>query len=355
MFFATSYAQKHESASANRSIHDTIIVLPKGTPGGQHELLALNKNKEKNILTYKPVPLAGQKAYFGEMNDYVNDFVRQYLLAHNQTLNVVQGRSNTPFSLIDNILEKNNIPKQLKYLAVIESALNYNAVSPVGAVGPWQLMASTAKMMGLNVTRHNDDRKDWFKSTTAAAKYLTLLYSQLNDWLLVIAAYNSGPTPVQRAIDATGSHNFWTIKKYLPRETQGHVLAFIATASIFENLSKFIGLGSVPLDFNFGGEEAKADAKKTGATGKLVFTEEELKNMTIVRLSTPLSMDLMAQDLAIDVKLLHKWNPDYDLFVYNTYPSDFYSFRMPKDKFETFVKRKEFLTKKSKKIFGDMK
>jgi len=304
-----------------------------------------------NNQQYKHVPLAGEKSYFGEMNEYVNDFVRKYLELHNQTLNVVQSNDATPFSVIDNVLAKNNIPSQLKYLAVIESALNHNAVSHAGAVGPWQLMQSTARMMGLCVNRHQDDRKDWYKSTDAAARYLSLLYSQLNDWLLVIAAYNSGPTPVQRAIDKTGSHSFWDIKPYLPRETQGHVLAFIATASIFENLSKFIGLGSIPVDFQFNKEEP---IKTTGkpVVKKAAFTDDELKNMSIIRISEPLYMDLLSTELGIDKKLLARWNPDYDLFVYNTYPTPYYSLRIPKDKVDVFLSKKDFLTKKSKQIFG---
>jgi len=146
------------------------------------------------------VPLAGQKAYFGKMTEFVNGFCRTYLGAHNKTLSVVQGRSNKRFSMMENVLIKHNVPKELKYLSVIESALNNKAVSGAGAVGPWQLMEGTARNMGLTVNGSRDDRTDWFKSTTAAAKYLRTLYGQLNDWLLVVAAYNSGPVPVQRAI-----------------------------------------------------------------------------------------------------------------------------------------------------------
>ena len=114
-------------------------------------------------LTFNHVPLAGEKSYFGDKNEYVNDCVRKYMELHNRTLSSVQSNSIEPFSVIDDILDKKNLPKELKYLAVIESALNHNAVSHAGAVGPWQLMASTAKMMGLTVTRKNDDRKDWNK------------------------------------------------------------------------------------------------------------------------------------------------------------------------------------------------
>jgi len=300
---------------------------------------------------FRGVPLAGQKSYYGSMTDYVNGFVRQYLGAHNRTLSTVQDRGNKKFSLIDNILKRHDVPLELKYLAVIESALNNKAVSPVGAVGPWQLMESTARLMGLTVNGKRDDRTDWFKSTNAAARYLTTLYGQLNDWLLVVAAYNSGPTPVLRAIERTGSHSFWDIKKYLPRETQGHVLAFVATASIFEKMSKFIGPGSLPSDFRFGNEEAVAATTNTIAPPKPQFTPEELGSMAIVRISEPVSLELLSAELGMDRKLLNKWNPDYDLFVYNTYEEDFYRLRIPKEKLDGFVEKKDYLTKKSRQIF----
>ena len=312
---------------------------------------------------YSHVPLAGEKSYFGEKNEFVNDFVRKYMETNSRTLSCVQNKSATPFSVMDNVLEKKNLPKELKYLAVIESALNYKAVSHAGAVGPWQLMETTAKMMGLSVTRRNDDRTDIYKSTAAATKYLELLYSQLNDWLLVIAAYNSGPTPVQRAIERTGSHNFWDIKEYLPRETQGHVLAFIATASIFENLSKFINLGSIPVDFKFGKEEEPTPvaipakgAPAAVAVKKPLYSDEELKNMAIVRITQPLYMDFMVQELGIDKKTLSRWNPDYDQYVFSAnYPTPFYNLHLPKDKLDIFLSKKEMLGKKSKIMLAQLK
>lgn len=310
--------------------------------GDQKKLLATNAAP---AAPFKGVPLAGHKAYYGKMTDYVNGFVRQYLGAHNKTLSVVDGRSTKRFSLIENILTRYNIPRELKYLAVIESALNNKAVSPVGAVGPWQLMETTAQMMGLKVSAKRDDRTDWFKSTTAAAKYLNTLYGDLNDWLLVVAAYNSGPVPVNRAIQKTGSRNFWDIKKYLPRETQGHVLAFIATASIFENMRGFIGSGTLPDDYKFGSEEPGAVA--TVAPPKPQFTDEELRSMAIVRISDPLNLEYMADELHIDKKLLKKWNEDYDLFLYGAYPTEFYGLRIPKEKLENFIEKKQLITRRS--------
>jgi len=303
----------------------------------------------------KPVPLAGQKSYFGSMNDYVEDYTRKYATKNNRTLTVVKKRGENHFSLIDNVLQKHDIPKELKYLAVIESALNNNAISPVGAVGPWQMMASTAKLMGLTVNKKRDERKDMYKSTHAAAKYLNYLYNQLNDWLLVVAAYNSGPTPVQRAIKKTGSNNFWDIKPYLPKETQGHVLAFIATASIFENMNKFIGLGGIPEDVSFSKDAPSiSDLKAGAAKAKPAFTDEELKNMAIVRISEPVAFDLLVQDLNMDRKLLDKWNPDYELFEMNTYGGDYYGLRIPKDKLDSFIEKKEVLTKRSKQMYAQM-
>lgn len=318
---------------------------------------------------YKPVPLAGHKSYFGDMNEYMMGYCKQYMESHNQTLSAVRDRSHVQFPLIDNILKQHDIPKELKYLAVIESALNNKAVSPVGAVGPWQFMEVTGREMGLTITKGRDDRTDWHKSTVAATRYLSLLYNKLNDWLLVVAAYNSGPVPVERAIAITGSRNFWDIKKYLPRETQGHVMAFVATATIFECLGKYINLGVVPNDFKFSDDpNAYRDVKlaDNGKKGKNpeassqltmqkpVFSKEELQNMVIVRISQPLAFELLTKELEIDKKQMDRWNYDYELFVYNTYPTEYYGLRIPKDKLDAFVQKKESLEKLSKVYFDQI-
>jgi len=312
--------------------------------------LAATKDQRQKAM----VPLAGQKSYFGGMNDYMMEFVRTYLKTHNKTLSVVDNRAKSQFPMMDNVLKKNNLPHQLKYLAVIESALNNKATSPVGAVGPWQFMAETARMMGLTVSGKRDDRTDWFKSTTAAARYLNYLYAEMQDWLLVIASYNCGPVPVQRAIEKTGSRNFWVLKPYLPRETQGHVMAFVATASIFENMKKFISLGRIPDDFIMHPEMMPAKGQVKKAKPKVVFTEAELKSMSIIYFTEPMSIEVLAQELQIDQHLLEKWNPDYELFVLDLYPEKEYKFRIPKDKLDVFMDKKALLTRKSEKYFKDM-
>ena len=347
---------------------DTVITMIGSQPNSK---LASNTEVVPKVLVsaanvdsslpYRHVPLAGEYEYFGEKTDFVNDFVRKYMAQHNQTLSSVKNNSSTPFSVIDNILEEKKMPKELKYLAVIESALNHNAVSHAGAVGPCQLMSATAKMMGLTVTRKNDERRDWEKSTDAATKYLDFLYSQLNDWLLVIAAYNCGPTPVQKALAKTGSHSFWDIKEYLPRETQGHVLAFIATASIFENLGKFINLGSIPLDFNFGKQadeelEVKEIPLKAGVvsdTRKPTLTEDEIRNMVIMRINDPINPDMLAQELGLDKKSILKMNPEYESFILKKYATPYYNLHLPKEKLDAFLQKKADLTKRSKAYYAE--
>lgn len=336
-----SFSQEID-ASFYKVKSDTILIR-KGVP---KPLLAENVSKPKG---YKHVPFAIDTAYFGKKVDYITSYTEKYLKSHHKTITTVQDRSKKVFPLIDNVLDQNKIPKELKYLAVIESALNNQARSKVGAVGPWQFMSYTGKEMGLVVNKNRDDRKDWMRSTGAAAKYLIKLYEELDDWLLVVAAYNSGPRPVLRAIQKTGSTNFWDIKEFLPRETQGHVLAFIATATIYEKLGHYIGT-ELPDEISYTKPSAitkAADKPKP----KPRFTDEELKSMAIVRIAEPLYPELLSQELGLDVKLLYKWNFDYELFEYHTYSEEVYNLRIPKDKVDQFFAKKELLEKRSKQIY----
>ena len=133
------------------------------------------------------------------------------------------------FPMFEEALERHNVPLELKYLPVIESALNARAKSPVGAMGLWQFMVGTGKIYGLEVNSMVDERRDPRKASDAAARYLADLYKRYNDWHLVIAAYNCGPGNVSKAIRiANGKQNFWEIYPYLPRETRSYVPLFIA-------------------------------------------------------------------------------------------------------------------------------
>lgn len=168
------------------------------------------------------------------MNPRAVSFVNSYLKSNTEALLKVKERSSRYFRIIDGVLKKNNLPLELKYLAVIESDLKPNAISHVGALGPWQLMPTTARLLGLKVSKHVDERTHYYKSTVAVAKYLKDLYAEFGDWLLVIAAYNGGPGTVYKAIKKSGSRNFWYLQQYLPAETRGHVKRFIGAHYFFE-------------------------------------------------------------------------------------------------------------------------
>ena len=161
-------------------------------------------------------------------------FVRNYIRNNDESLLIIKHRSEIPFTIIDSVFTHYGLPLELKYLAVIESELKTSALSRVGAKGPWQLMSETAHDLGLKVNRHSDERTNYYKSTRAAAKYLIDLHKEFKDWLLVLAAYNCGPLPVERAIHRAHSRNFWVLQRYLPAESRGHVKRFIATAHYFE-------------------------------------------------------------------------------------------------------------------------
>jgi|ERR1700722_649138 membrane-bound lytic murein transglycosylase D len=168
------------------------------------------------------------------LNKNARQFVRNYIKHNRHKLFIIEKRSRTAFSISDSVFNRYQLPSQLKYLSVIESELNAKAVSHVGAVGPWQLMPATARILGLTVSRGHDERTQFGKSTKAAAKYLKDLHREFGDWLLVLAAYNCGTAAVHHAIHMAGSHNFWQLQNYLPAESRGHVKKFIATLYFFE-------------------------------------------------------------------------------------------------------------------------
>ncbi len=161
-------------------------------------------------------------------------FAKKYIKNSGNCLVSVKKRSLIPFNIIDSVFINYGLPVELKYLAVIESELKPTALSQVGARGPWQMMPATAHILGLKTTGQCDERTNYYKSTIAAARYLKDLYTEFNDWLLVLAAYNGGPGPVYKAMHESGSKNFWVLQKYLPSESRDHVKKFIATHYYFE-------------------------------------------------------------------------------------------------------------------------
>jgi membrane-bound lytic murein transglycosylase D len=145
------------------------------------------------------------------------------------------GMSQYYFPLFEQTLDQYNLPLEIKYLAIVESALNPRARSRVGATGLWQFMYTTGRMYDLQVSSYVDERSDPERSTDAAARYLSKLYELFGDWDLALAAYNSGPGNVNKAIRRSGGYeNYWNLRPFLPRETAGYVPAFLATMYLFE-------------------------------------------------------------------------------------------------------------------------
>lgn len=240
LFVAVPTAANHGQPSG-----ETIKDLAPAS--GRHKIPAVKKQ-----LITAPIPEKGMK------------FVSSYIRNNDDCLTSVKHRSEGPFAIIDSVLDHYGLPQQLKYLAVIESELKTTAVSRVGAKGPWQLMPSTAHVLGLKVNRRSDERTNYYKSTRAAAKYLRDLHREFGDWLLVLAAYNGGPRPVCRAIRKSHSRNFWVLQRYLPVESRQHVKKFIATAWYFENAGNTMNIAKTMNAGNSGNTMAIANVGNNG-------------------------------------------------------------------------------------------
>lgn len=162
-------------------------------------------------------------------------FAKDYVKKNSWGLEKLKKRSENSFNIINSVFSKHDVPLELKYMAIVESNLNTDTVcNRSGATGIWQLMPFTATELGLKITDDRDDRLNIYKSSAAAAKYLKKLYAEFDDWLLVIAAYNSGPAKVTRAINLSGYNNFWQLQNFLPEETRNHVKKFVSVMYYFE-------------------------------------------------------------------------------------------------------------------------
>ncbi|MFA6924500.1 MAG: LysM peptidoglycan-binding domain-containing protein [Bacteroidales bacterium] len=172
-------------------------------------------------------------------NKCVKDYIQVYTVKKRQLVSRMLGLAQLYFPLFEETLDKYKLPLELKYLAIVESALNPFAISRCGATGLWQFMYNTSKLYNLEVNSYIDERYDVYKETLAACEYLQDLYNMYGDWALVLAAYNSGPSNVNKAIRrARGAISFWDIKRFLPRETQGYVPAFIAVSYVMNYASE---------------------------------------------------------------------------------------------------------------------
>ena len=216
------------------------------------------------------------------------------------------------FPLFEQILDENDLPLELKYLAIVESALDPKARSYVGAKGLWQFMYSTGKSFGLEVNNYVDDRSDPLKSTKAAAAYLKQLYRIFDNWDLALAAYNSGPGNVSKAIRRSGGYtNYWNIRPYLPKETADYVPRFYAILYLFEH-AKEHGLSAESLERTY------------------------LETDTIY-IKRSITFDHIAEELPITKDQLEALNPSYRMATIPYVKGKDYALRLPKALIGDFI------------------
>jgi len=173
-----------------------------------------------------------------DYNEYVQTYIDSYTGRRDEMAQII-GLSKYYFPIYEKAFHTVGIPEEIKYLSIVESELNPNAVSRVGATGPWQFMTTTAKLYGLNMDGYVDERRDPIRASYAAAAYLKDAYEEFGDWLLAIASYNCGKSSVESAIaQAGGANDFWSIRQYLPAETRGYVPAYIAVAYVMNYYKK---------------------------------------------------------------------------------------------------------------------
>jgi membrane-bound lytic murein transglycosylase D len=239
-------------------------------------------------------------------NQSVKGFIELYAVRKRQLTSKILGLKEIYFPLIEEYLDKYDIPLEMKYLAVVESALNPVAGSRAGAKGLWQFMYYTGKLYGLKVTSLTDDRFDPYLATDAACRHMRDLYAMFGDWNLVMAAYNSGAGNVNKAIRrAGGVKDYWAIWPFLPRETRGYVPAFIAVNYVMNYSSEH---NLYPLDpgILYGGIDT-------------------------IWVSQPLAFDQISEFLNISKEELEFLNPIFKSGIIPAYNGKTYSLRLPKD------------------------
>lgn len=264
------------------------------------------------------------------LNPRAMTFVQDYMERESDNLLALKEWGRPYFNMMDGVLIRNGLPKELKYLAVIESRLKSSALSWAGAVGPWQFMPETARGYGLKVNSRIDERRDYIKSTNAAARYLKSLYNEFGDWLLVIAAYNGGSGIVYNAMKKSGSKNFWDLQYYLPAESRAHVKKFIGTHYIFE------GQGGVTT------LTKKEVAEQVGSgKGKVLLrnlTHQELEDSKTVRISGKYYSEVIARHINMESAEFNRYNPDFDRVI--SLAENAYELKLPSSKMEMFIARK---------------
>ena len=279
--------------------------------------------------------------YTAQINPNAEIFVQDYMKAHGSYLQNMKAWGQPYFNLIEGVLVQYGLPMELKYIAVIESNLKTGATSNVGAGGPWQFMPLTARDYGLVVNGNVDERRDYYKSTHAAARYLLSLYRQMHDWLLVMAAYNGGPGRVFSAMKKSGSKNFWNLQYYLPAESRTYVKRFIATHYIMEGSGTATTMGGNALEAGTYSELQNINRTSYGnaSAGQNPYNKKnlsavELADIEVLPISGKYNSLIIAKNLAMDITLFNHYNQNFDGVISSTGNFDL---RLPPNKMQLFV------------------
>jgi membrane-bound lytic murein transglycosylase D len=253
-------------------------------------------------------------------NPALEKVINSYLLYRRKYYPALMAKAKYYFPMFEQYLDLYDIPLEMKYLSIVESALRPKARSGVGASGLWQFMYGTGKQFDLKVSSYVDERYDPVKATIAACKYLSQLYTIFGDWDLALAAYNSGPGNVSKAIKRSGGFkNYWNIRPYLPRETAGYVPAFYATMYIFEHSKDHNIYSELPEFFEF--------------------------QTDTVRVKRTISFDQISETINVDEEVLTFLNPSYKLDIIPFIKGRNYALRLPSNKIIDFLdKEKELYT-----------
>lgn len=251
-------------------------------------------------------------------NPRVRAFIDMYANKKRGTTSRVLGLAQMYFPMFEQQLDKYNVPLELKYLAIVESALNAKARSSVGAGGLWQFMYYTGKVYGLELTSYVDDRNDPMKSTVAACRHFNDLYNMYHDWLLVLAAYNSGPGNVNKAIRRSGGKmTFWEIMPYLPRETRDYVPAFIAVNYVMAYSNEHNIYPIMP---------------------KIVYHETDT-----IAVHQPLTLSILSDKLKLSLADLEFLNPTFRTGFIPATPANIFYIRLPQRSIADFLNNESSL------------
>ena len=269
-----------------------------------------------SVYTSRISQLARKTPFNLVFNDHVRGFIRIYAVDRRNMTAKILGLTKIYFPLFEEKLDAYNIPLEMKYLAIVESALNPTAVSPAGAKGLWQFMYGTGKMYGMQSSSFIEDRYDSEKATVAACRYLRDLYNIYGDWFLTLAAYNAGPGNVNKAIRrAGGVKNYWAIWDYLPAETRGYVPAFIAVNYIMNYYN-----------------EHNIRPVEPG------FLYHDIDTLRTTRL---LSFEQINETIGVPMRDLHFLNPQYKLGIIPAAGSTGSVIKLPKQYIAQFQKREQ--------------